>query len=468
MYSFSSIEGGLMRSMGNIINNPNSNSPAIYGLRGASMTKGQFIAGSFVWNVDSFIPCVLARPGGGKYLSEKVLQAWNENGTIGYVILLGVPCGANPCQKSFQPIVYKTTNSGVSWALLPQATFNAPMIKSRIASVNTNSNLAVPYFNVQEGWDAVVDFAGELHLSASVVGAYSTHIDSLDYVYTFGPQQYKHAYGGSFSYPTIYDFRYYSSGSWGVMLVDSMGTELVPATEPANPWINGMLGKLEIGARIQMSRTTDGRRIFYSWTESDSTVVGGKWNIYPDLKMKSYDWFTNKLTHRINASSGVSNADQQSYFHFMSPKAIGSSTSCAYVPFTVTHNGTTDGSQPVTHYYLDNVGFCSASYTISTTLGNFYQALQNCNVVGMNENTAITSQPIVYPNPSEGVFTIGSNNGEIKKIVVMDVFGRHVFEAQNLANDNIMTINLSEFSKGIYFVTIESENNFKTEKIIIK
>lgn len=86
----------------------------------------------------------------------------------------------------------------------------------------------------------------------------------------------------------------------------------------------------------------------------------------------------------------------------------------------------------------------------------------------MNENTAITSQPIVYPNPSEGVFTIGSNNGEIKKIVVMDVFGRHVFEAQNLANDNIMTINLSEFSKGIYFVTIESENNFKTEKIIIK
>ncbi len=91
MHSFSSIEGGFSRSMGIIVNNPNSNSPAIYGLRGASVTKGQFIAGSFVWSVDSFIPCVLPRWGGGKYLSDKVLQACNENGKIGYVVLLGVP-----------------------------------------------------------------------------------------------------------------------------------------------------------------------------------------------------------------------------------------------------------------------------------------------------------------------------------------------------------------------------------------
>ncbi len=68
----------------------------------------------------------------------------------------------------------------MSWALVPQATYNAPLIKNRITSVNTNSNLAVPYFDVQEGWDAVVDNAGNSHIAVSVVGAYSAHIDSLD------------------------------------------------------------------------------------------------------------------------------------------------------------------------------------------------------------------------------------------------------------------------------------------------
>lgn len=466
MHSFVSIEGGLVRSMGNVLNDPNSTTHSIYGLRGASMTKGQFNAGAFVWSVDSFIPCVMSRPGGGKYLSNKVLQAWSEDGTIGYAILLGVPCGANPCQQSYQPIIYKTTNSGSTWALVPQPTFNTPIIKNRIAPVNSNSNLAVPYFDIQEGWDAVVDYTGALHLTASVVGAYSTYADSLDYIYAFGPQQYKHPYG-SFGYPTIYDFKYSSGGSWGVMLVDSMGTEFVPATEPSNPWINGMFAKFELGARIQMSRTTDGKRIFYSWTESDSTIVGLKWNIYPDIKMKSFDIPLDKLTQRINISTGITNADQQAYFHFMSNKAIGSGTNCATVPFTITHNRTLDGSLPVTHYFIDNATLCSSSYTISAMFG-FYWNLQSCNVIGINENINEVTSTSIFPNPSEGFINITNTDEIIKHIFMTDNLGRRVFESYNYTNDKTMTIDLKNFSRGVFSLTIQFENHIETKKIILE
>lgn len=466
MHSFFSIEGGLVRSMGNVLNDPNNNSPSIYGLRGASMTKGQFNAGAFVWSVDSFIPCVMARPGGGKYLSNKVLQAWSEDGMIGYTILLGVPCGANPCQQSYQPIIYKTTNSGSTWALVPQPTFNTPIIKNRIASVNTNSNLAVPYFDTQEGWDAVVDYTGALHLTASVVGAYSSHPDSLDYIYAFGSQQYKHPYG-SFGFPTIYDFNYSSGGNWGVMLVDSMGTEFVPTTEPSNPWVNGMFGKFELGARIQMSRTADGKRIFYSWTESDSTIVGLKWNINPDIKMKSIDIPLNKVTQRLNISTGITNADQQAYFHFMSNKATGNGTNCAAVPFTITHNGTNDGSLPVTHYFIDGTNICTSSYTI-TSPNSLSGLVGPCNVVGINENNQSETTTTIIPNPSEGFVTITNTNENIKHIFITDNLGRRVFESYNYSNDKTMTINLSVFPRGLYSLIIQFEKSIETKKLILE
>lgn len=470
MHSFSSIEGGFVRSMGLILNDPNSNNPAIFGLRGAAMTKGQFNAGAFVWSVDSFIPCVMSKPGGGKYLNEKVLQAWDESGTIGYVVLLGVSCGANPCQQSYQPIVYKTTNSGSTWALLPQTTFLSPVIRNRIATVNTNSNLAVPYFDVQEGWDATVDNSGALHIAATVVGAYSSHPDSLDYIYTFGPQQYKHAYGGSFGYPTLYDFKCNSIGSWGVMTVDSMGTEFVPATEPSNPWINGMFGKFELGARIQMSRSVDGKRIFYSWTESDSTIVGAKWNIYPDIKMKSFDNTTFLSTNRFNVTTGT-NADQQSYFHFMSPKASGNSSSCNNVPLTITTNSILDGSLPVQHYYIDHASFCSSTYTVptsSTLYPAYYPLTSGCNVVGLTEDFDGKSQISVYPNPSNGLFFIQGEKEKINQITIMDYLGRKVFEESNFSNDNSMTINLDNFTRGVYYITVRLDNNLITEKLILQ
>lgn len=87
-------------------------------------------------------------------------------------------------------------------------------------------------------------------------------------------------------------------------------------------------------------------------------------------------------------------------------------------------------------------------------------------MVSLNEKPLITTQAIIQPNPSNGVFLIRSEKEKIKQVVVMDNLASKISSNTNSVNDNLMTINLSEYPKGIYFELVEIGNFFKTEKLI--
>ena len=115
-YGFTSTDDGVVRSLAQIANNINSSQTD---LRGAQLVKGIFNAGVFTWTTDSFIPPVTIQPTSlEKQMSGNLYQAWNEAGTIGYVIFIGSKAGATNSNLGWQPIVYKTTNSGTTWALI--------------------------------------------------------------------------------------------------------------------------------------------------------------------------------------------------------------------------------------------------------------------------------------------------------------------------------------------------------------
>lgn len=77
----------------------------------------------------------------------------------------------------------------------------------------------------------------------------------------------------------------------------------------------------------------------------------------------------------------------------------------------------------------------------------------------------------VYPNPSTGLIKVRFDYAQAQdvKITVMDELGRLVyntmFENSNTGNSSI---DLSDKSKGIYFVKIESKDQVKVEKILVK
>lgn len=64
----------------------------------------------------------------------------------------------------------------------------------------------------------------------------------------------------------------------------------------------------------------------------------------------------------------------------------------------------------------------------------------------------------VYPNPTEGKFTVSSRQGAIKKVEVFDLFGRL------LLRSNKPEIDMSGFPEGMYFVQV----NEVVQKVILQ
>ncbi len=94
--------------------------------------------------------------------------------------------------------------------------------------------------------------------------------------------------------------------------------------------------------------------------------------------------------------------------------------------------------------------------------------------VGIKDNKKEISTFNVYPNPSNGNFTVGlhSNNSSTCNLIVTDLLGNKVFENNNLMlheGVNKFDLAINNLSSGIYFVTLNSQtSNSITKKIIIE
>src|SRR5207342_1035839 len=101
----------------------------------------------------------------------------------------------------YQPIIYKTTNSGATWTEMPRMNFNDTtgtynQVMRQIFAVR-NDSMGIPFFNLDEGNDGVVDRNDRLHILSAVIGTFSKHPDSLAYFYVFthaDGQRYKYRF----------------------------------------------------------------------------------------------------------------------------------------------------------------------------------------------------------------------------------------------------------------------------------
>lgn len=478
-YSFTSIDGGLVRSMATVLNDINGTTNAAYGLRGAAMVKGQFNAGAFTWSVDSFIPAVRTRADGSGLVYGVPVAAWNDAGTIGYVVVLASRAGTGPTTNGYQPVVYKTTNSGASWSLLPANDFADPVffegVYDRLYPTATNSNVICANFSQSEGFDVAVDFNGNLHLVTMLLGHYSNDPDSLGYRNVFGTEQYSYGYSGPFDFPVIYDFytctpNSYAPSGWDYHMVDSMMTEGPSGTSgqpgySSNLWSDGSGAKMDQDARIQISRTDDGKKIFYSWTESDPTFVGASWNIFPDLKMKGMDVTTMKVTPRMNVTGGVINADQSAYYHYMSNKAAGSSSSCVEIPYTITYNSTYNGGIDVNTYYLAGAQVCPTSFSNDPVSPKGLGA-------NIKNNASVSYEVMNFPNPADHATTIvvGLKEASNIEVTIYNSIGQlaDTYKVNGQSGSNEININLSNYRSGIYFYNVKVGGSVVTKKLIVE
>ena len=84
-------------------------------------------------------------------------------------------------------------------------------------------------------------------------------------------------------------------------------------------------------------------------------------------------------------------------------------------------------------------------------------------VEGVGENSMAV---LVYPNPSQGMVTIAVEGNLGFEYQLFNFMGKAVLKGKS--NDQTMTLDLSGFSKGIYFISMTTDSRCLTQKIIVE
>ena len=479
-YGFTSSDDGAIHAIAPVYETQQTN------CRGGKIVKGTFNAGVFTWATDSIIPPTAPQViATGKNVWPRMQMAWNEAGTVGYALFLGPLNTATLSNRGYQPIVYKTTNSGTTWALLPGIDFNSAAmapIKAPIAAVNSNSNLEIPFFYVGEGFDCVVDANNKLHIASTIVGTARNHVDSLTYSFSFTTSinpndgyQWAHTPGNR---PYLYDFIGDGTSAWTYKTIDSLSSEgpSSNAADPAtagfaeNPWDANPTNKIEIDSRIQLGRTPNGQYITYSWSESDSTVTNGakKWNNLPNIKTRCLNVSTNSLSPtKINVSKvavgqGTNNPNvaNRATLHYMSPTTgsavVTGTLTDIKTPFTVTNSNPYAQLGNNSTYFSSN----TLSYAFPITIGVTENVLSN------------VTNSIIYPNPTKNNATLAIDvkDNTTVSVGIYNLVGALVktINANATVGANTINLDLTNLTSGIYLATVKVGNATSTKKIIIE
>jgi hypothetical protein len=72
----------------------------------------------------------------------------------------------------------------------------------------------------------------------------------------------------------------------------------------------------------------------------------------------------------------------------------------------------------------------------------------------------------VYPNPTNGVFTIELDDNGKYDVTVNNVLGQTVYATSTTSMKT--TIDLSSFEKGIYTIELKNNSATYTEKVIVE
>jgi hypothetical protein len=504
-YCFTSTTDGKVRAAGRIVNDVAGTTNEAYGYRAINMVKGTFNAGIFNWVADSvsFSGVVHQHTAQTPSTSDdwymvtgSPMMAWNEAGTHGYAFTIGVRASPTNSQSSgYQPIVWKTDNSGTSWSLMPGIDFASPTyswVLGRIPGVASQTTLVIPQFAANEGLGAVVDYNNKLHIFSTIVGTSRSHPDSVytGYSYTMSVNSPTATYGWGHvpgERPYIYDFVLDgASSTWSYMLVDSMSSEAPSGTAgeggfSENPFDEDAGAKQVSDARIQASRTVDGKYIVVSWAESDTNFVNGgvKYNVIPDIKTRCIDvlgtssgtpYFLSPTEINVSKLGANPQVEKKAVMHYMSPvsgtMALGTgatANSTLTIPFTVTHSQG-PGAQPGTIF----AGLTSNAHWYTSASLNF-----DLKVVGIKENAlGSVSSSVVYPNPASGnaFLSIDMKDNATVGIDVYTTVGQLVKSSKTNAQigENNINIDLTNLASGIYMVNVKVGNAVSTKKLIVQ
>ena len=82
-------------------------------------------------------------------------------------------------------------------------------------------------------------------------------------------------------------------------------------------------------------------------------------------------------------------------------------------------------------------------------------------------NQEMSSRLSVYPNPSNGIFTIENNNEKDINFSIRNVLGQITFRGKINSTSN-SKVDLSHLNSGIYTIEYDVENQLSNQKLVIE
>ncbi|HRG58723.1 MAG TPA: T9SS type A sorting domain-containing protein [Bacteroidia bacterium] len=435
---------------GGLYADPNATGAAA-GYRGATLNYATPNGNTFTWTVDSLKPNWLVGTDGTFETFSITQTAWNKAGNIGYVIFCGVDASiTDPASKGFAPIVYKTTDAGATWNQLPNFNFSsiptiaATLDPSWVSADGDFTGTPKAWFTQDKGFDCAVDENGNLHIFCTVLSGFTMSDDSLGYTF---------AYNAGASAKTFYMFDTYTTGSsWDATMVDSLNTD---NAEDFSPFTDDLGAPFPIDARMQMSRSDDGSKLFYYWLDTDPDLNEQLENNKPNIFGKGYDVTNQKWTNTkkftedgINYFMYISNISLQSGTLYKTPGTVS-------LPFDWPN--TVDLTQAMRHFFVNGLEFDQSEFV-------------NVKNIGSAEGFDVSAN---MPNPfnQQTAFNINLTETAHVTVDIVNTLGTTVatLDKGNLvAGSHKVVIDGTDLASGLYFYTVKAGNKSVTRKMMVK
>jgi hypothetical protein len=136
----------------------------------------------------------------------------------------------------------------------------------------------------------------------------------------------------------------------------------------------------------------------------------------------------------------------------------------------------TGGSSPYYYFWYDPISYIGNTQQIAiANVGDYLCVVVDSNQCVIENTITISSTSLsdealsdllIYPNPVSAVLNIVSSK-RIDNIFLTDVLGKKLQPSINFG-DNIITVDLSDFSKGIYLLILEDKGVSRVSKIMVE
>jgi hypothetical protein len=346
----------------------------------------------------------------------------------------------NDFESGYQPIIYKTTDSGDSWDLIELDFFTDEMQEFfEPYIVESSGGLMIPQFFETI---SAVDYHGDLQIFAAV-GGHSADVTV-----------YRDSLGYAWQYPgDLFNLTVDDNGVKEIIWIDSLLTQNMDDEDEGSYAGNGW------NHRLSLAKNEFRNEFFLSWTDTRD-VENFDINAKPDL----FTWSRNVHTGDVSGTACLSEGTLYEGFYFFTygaENAIYNAESNSYIvphlaAVTPTEFSSNNAADPITFNYITGVEF--------PALGPY---------VSVNEIEREYSFEVSQnsPNPfsETSEIEIKSQKKEHIYVEITNLTGQTIrIDDLGIVNGSKKyTLSAENLESGIYFYTVKSANKSVSKKMIV-